>query len=566
MSENWERVVEVLADDDGWTTAGALADRLGVTARSIRTYVARANGGGVPLILSGPAGYRLDRAAWAARGVPNPSDDSPAARTARLIRSLIDADDGLDVHETAATLFVSESTIEADLGRIRARLEGTGLSLARRGPRVELTGPESARRRFLGALLREESARGMQSLEELRAAFPALPSFRDALVSRLADAGYAPNEFGLNDVLLHLAIALDRLEHDHPLDDAETAGQASRGTADSPCEPHRAPRRTHPRPVRSRDRRGRTPPSRSAPRHSRRDANGADGWLGARGIRPRRPRSHHRRARRGRVPRRARRRRLHRAARPARRQPRRPGGRGTVRPQPPHDDDQVRVSAHLRPRRVHRERAAAHRGHPRERGRDRLHRDARGRPPRSAARGIGAGARRGRRARLPRRAHGARRPPQRDLRLAGRPRRPRRPRRRAVVVAAGRTRRLGDPADGARRASRASGTVSDRGRPRPHPDRARPHPTRASSGASGRRALAVHRARAVRPRPAWPRPGAGHPAPRRPDDHGRSDRRRVRRGRDRARTAVVDGVHRAPRRAARDDDVGQAHRDRHRDR
>ncbi|MDQ0893221.1 BglG family transcription antiterminator [Agromyces ramosus] len=230
MAENWERLVEVLADEQEWTTAGALADRLGVTARTIRSYVARANTD-VTLVASGPAGYRLDRGVWAAHGVPSGRDASPAARAARLIRSLVDADEGLDVHESAAALFVSESTIEADLGRIRARLDGTGLSLARRGSLVELIGPESARRRLLGALFREESARGMATLDELRAAFPALPSFRDALVSRLSDAGYAPNEFALNDVLLHLVIALDRLAHDHPLDDAELS-EASLGPAD----------------------------------------------------------------------------------------------------------------------------------------------------------------------------------------------------------------------------------------------------------------------------------------------------------------------------------------------
>ena len=71
----------------------------------------------------------------------------------------------------------------------------------------------------------------MTSLDELRAAFPALPTFREALVARLADAGYAPNEFGLNDVLLHLAIALDRLAHDHPLDDAEPVDQPPPGQA-----------------------------------------------------------------------------------------------------------------------------------------------------------------------------------------------------------------------------------------------------------------------------------------------------------------------------------------------
>lgn len=238
MAEKWERLVEILADEGEWTTAAALGERLGVTTRTIRSYVTRANADGVALIASGPMGYRLDRAALAARGAPRSRDTSPAARAAATIRSLVDADDGLDVYEVADRLHVSEATVEADLGRIRARLDGTGLALARRGPVVTMTGPESARRRLLGALFREESARGRDALEELRAAFPELPGFRDALVVRLAEAGYAPNEYGLGDVLLHIAIALDRVARDHPIDaptsGAGTSAEPSTNTDDAP--------------------------------------------------------------------------------------------------------------------------------------------------------------------------------------------------------------------------------------------------------------------------------------------------------------------------------------------
>lgn len=217
MTEKWERLVEALERADGWTTASELADRLGVTSRTIRNYAVQANTRGT-VIESGPKGYRLDRAAWAATRRASPSQgSSPAARSARVIRSLIDAADGLDVHDAAEALHVSDSTFEADLTRVRARLEGTGLALVRHGSRVALRGPETARRRLLGALFREESSRGMVEIESLRAAFPSVDGFRDALVTGLADTGYAPNEYGLNDVLLHIAIALDRVSADHPL-------------------------------------------------------------------------------------------------------------------------------------------------------------------------------------------------------------------------------------------------------------------------------------------------------------------------------------------------------------
>jgi len=226
VAEKWERLVDALGHADGWTTAAELADRLGVTTRTIRNYAAQANSGGV-IVESGPAGYRLDRAAWAAGRTPPRRGSSPAVRAARVIRSLIDAADGLDVYETAAANHVSDSTFETDLTRVRARLDGTGLALVRQGSRITLDGPETARRRLLGALFREETSRGMIELDALRAAFPEVGEFRAALVAGLVDAGYAPNEYVLNDVLLHTAIALDRVAANHPLDADQTTPDAA---------------------------------------------------------------------------------------------------------------------------------------------------------------------------------------------------------------------------------------------------------------------------------------------------------------------------------------------------
>ncbi|HET8780362.1 MAG TPA: HTH domain-containing protein, partial [Agromyces sp.] len=132
MPENWERLIDVLGQAETWMTAAELADRLGVTTRTIRNYAAQANSGGA-IVESGPAGYRLDRAAWAARATAPRRASTPATRAARVIRALIDATEGLDVYETAAANHVSDSTLEADLARVRTRLEGTGLVLVRQG-------------------------------------------------------------------------------------------------------------------------------------------------------------------------------------------------------------------------------------------------------------------------------------------------------------------------------------------------------------------------------------------------------------------------------------------------
>ena len=228
MPEKWERLVEALADDDGWTTASRLAERLGVSDRTVRTYAVQANRGGEAVVESGPDGYRLDRGAWVRRLQVRQESDSatPEGRRARLIRDLADASDGLDVHEVAAAAHVSESTIEADLGRVRARLQGTGLALERDGSTVRLVGPETAMRRLVGSLVREEGRRGIRDLSSLREGFAPMDGFRRALLVGLDDAGYSPNEYALDDVLLHVAIALDRVARDRTLAATSDPGAA----------------------------------------------------------------------------------------------------------------------------------------------------------------------------------------------------------------------------------------------------------------------------------------------------------------------------------------------------
>lgn len=229
VPEKWERLVGALADDGGWMTASRLAERLGVSDRTVRTYVAQANRDGEAVVESGPDGYRLDRRAWARRLQAGPAASeaaTPDGRRARLIRDLADAPDGLDVHEAAAAAHVSESTIEADLGRVRARLQGTGLALERDGSTVRLIGPETAMRRLVGSLVREEGRRGIRDLSSLREGFAPMDGFRGALLVGLDDAGYSPNEYALDDVLLHVAIALDRVARDRTLAATSDPGAA----------------------------------------------------------------------------------------------------------------------------------------------------------------------------------------------------------------------------------------------------------------------------------------------------------------------------------------------------
>ncbi|RWZ49979.1 PRD domain-containing protein [Labedella phragmitis] len=227
--ERQDRILAHLARASDTVTASELADALGVTPRSVRTYLARlrARPGAEDLVVSGPTGYRLDEEAYARfRSTESRSAttiDTPRERSTRIIRELLAAANGLDVFDLADRLHVSESTVEADLAKLRPLVAELELRIARNGSTVTLSGSERDRRRLISRLFRDETTQGRIDLDAVERAFASesLSAFKTALLRELEARQYDVNDYGTDNVLLHIAIAVDRVSHDKRVPDDE---------------------------------------------------------------------------------------------------------------------------------------------------------------------------------------------------------------------------------------------------------------------------------------------------------------------------------------------------------
>jgi len=216
-------------------TGPRLADLLGVTPRSIRAYVTALNAR-VPdgdAVISGAAGYRAGASARAALAARAGADSTPRARLHGLVRALLDDEAGIDIFDTADRLHVSEATLEADLVRVRSLLEGTRLTLERDRDVVRLRGAERDQRRLLSTLAHDEMDAADFPVDPFRLALDggaippeAVAAFKDALVAALGGLGYYVNELAIADVLLHIAIAADRVASGRELEGADRSGGA----------------------------------------------------------------------------------------------------------------------------------------------------------------------------------------------------------------------------------------------------------------------------------------------------------------------------------------------------
>src|SRR3954447_21232445 len=177
---------------------------------------------------AGPLGYRAGaEAAVAARTNGTTDAGTPRDRLHTLVRALLDSPDGIDVFETADRLHVSSATLDADLARVRGLLGGTELTLERSASRARLRGTEMAQRRLLSRLAHDEMDAGSFDLEALRRTLgedsvgaAAFGPFKTDLVAELGSLGYFVNEIGIGDVVMHIAIAADRVSQDRGLEGA----------------------------------------------------------------------------------------------------------------------------------------------------------------------------------------------------------------------------------------------------------------------------------------------------------------------------------------------------------
>ncbi|MGB3911524.1 MAG: PTS sugar transporter subunit IIA [Pseudolysinimonas sp.] len=227
MADKSPMLLTYLSRSEGWTPASEIAEHLGVSTRTVRSYVTAIKVAAAPLdvIHSSPDGYRLNRdahAEYAARDRTSAVAGTPRERVTFLVTRLTHAGVELDVHDLADSLFVSSSTIEADLRQVRALAREAGLELVREGDHVRLDGPDAGHRRLVSRLFSDEQAHGLVDLRRVQEAFGIddLSGFKTDVMAVLERQGYAINEFGLDRVLLHTAIAVERSRGSSLADDA----------------------------------------------------------------------------------------------------------------------------------------------------------------------------------------------------------------------------------------------------------------------------------------------------------------------------------------------------------
>lgn len=228
-----KKILEILDLQENWVKGGELASLLGVTARTVRNdirdIIKRLEGGEVQLESSTLYGYRLC-GKFPSSGLPQPAGlapDLPEERLGFILKELLRSKERQSIYDLAEILAVSDSTIENDLKRVRLYLKehAEGMVLVRKGEYVALSGGERAQRTLFSQLLFMEADGDFFGLSTYEGYFPKIKKIQQILFACLEKYSYELNELALVNIIVHIAIMIERMQTMHFLRHASSFAQ-----------------------------------------------------------------------------------------------------------------------------------------------------------------------------------------------------------------------------------------------------------------------------------------------------------------------------------------------------
>lgn len=196
-----------------------LAGRLGVSTRTVRTYLRRANdalkgvariefqrGRGYVLQVADQAAF--ERALDSLEAQTTPASNS-ATRVHYLLNDLLSRNEWTTLDDLSRVLFVSRATISGELKQVEEVLTRFGLALERRPHRgIRVTGSEVQRRLCLASTA-VDTLTGTPTDERLHVRLSAISR---AIDDASREAGYEISSVMYQNLLVHIAVALVRIE------------------------------------------------------------------------------------------------------------------------------------------------------------------------------------------------------------------------------------------------------------------------------------------------------------------------------------------------------------------
>lgn len=210
MNLNEESVLRFLREQRHPVSCKNIASFLKLSERTIRYVIRDLRKAGFEIV-SGQDGYLY---------IPNEDNNKnnnisieKNDRIQYFIKEIIFSKQGVDLYDLADKVYVSYSTIEKDISKIRKKLESFDLALNRKNGLVYIEGTEKNKRKFISRVLLANHHTMLdpaisQMCDMLNISYEDISSL---LEKRLQENGLYASDYGKKSILIHILINLSRV-------------------------------------------------------------------------------------------------------------------------------------------------------------------------------------------------------------------------------------------------------------------------------------------------------------------------------------------------------------------
>ncbi|MBT2730910.1 PRD domain-containing protein, partial [Bacillus sp. ISL-75] len=132
-----------------------------------------------------------------------------------LLKSLVNADGPLNISDLSDELYISEVTLKGDIRKVKKQLADHHLELKISGDSIEIVGQEKSKRKLMSSILYSETNDNFLDIDKLKTSFEGydIDYIRDVIAEVFSTYHYFTNDYSLTNIILHIAIAIDRMEN-----------------------------------------------------------------------------------------------------------------------------------------------------------------------------------------------------------------------------------------------------------------------------------------------------------------------------------------------------------------
>lgn len=204
--ENISKLKDYLINRSSWVTASELASYLHTTPRTVQNYIREINSEKKNLIISSQDGYLFNPGEVRTDDLEKTSSeyDTPMKRVAFIVKRILFYGQAT-YEEIADELFVSESTIDSDMQRVKNEVSSFNVRLRKRGNTFTFSGQEINLRQLIYHCIRLNAPSRTITLKGVMADFPLLDV---SAISRLTDDTVKNHGLRINELNYYYFISI----------------------------------------------------------------------------------------------------------------------------------------------------------------------------------------------------------------------------------------------------------------------------------------------------------------------------------------------------------------------